>query len=979
MDASGRSMSAWLAIVALMIGGRMAWCMSRGAVSSAATYSRLLQQLDAGKSFTGGKEAPKGRYTYIVSLRTPRHRLHGCGGMLIAPKWVLTAAHCVDPRIDFSVGPNPVVYIGGHNINDDYSVPGVEVMATITTIIHEDFDGNVTHGSDIALLELEAESSKEFPRLPSPLLELQQGENLVAVGWGAALVGEEPKNLNHASALTFVPRKNCNFKQLWNGLIRKSMVCAGGTHQDTCKGDSGGPLLIADQPDGKIKAGKARFDLLVGITSFGPAKCLTFSKPGVYTSVPFYVDWILAHIGGPVSTFNKFESTKSTKQTVHTSKKVEDFKEAAENDTDNNRRTVASDSGKKDGKVPSKEQFKQGTPTRRKDIDESTGGSTADKSDVESKKKDKGKSPKKSSKGAKPSQQRIAEQDSENGGAKSAVDRKKQNAGASSRKQIEKPPTGRRKNDDGNDGGDKTGDNSGGQTADDGRKSSTKRVSKSPVKVPSSSRRKNDDSDSSDDNGDGDGDGGGSSGGGSDSGDDNGDGVGGKAAGDRKKMGTKVSSEKPTKITSPTRRKNDEADGESSNGKTADDSKRKETKKSSENSPNERTKKDPSTRRKKAQQDSACCDAKGTADNGKKSTKTSSKMSTKRAPHNQRKSADGDGKQNGAEKKKTKRTRKAAPTAVKSQIQIKSKSVGGSAAENAPSTQQGNATVVAFSSTVSHQNLPNDSSTVPRDSSSPISEEGSFSDNEAPPSVTFDVWSANPTEDPPAMPLQGDHPSETAPMPVESPVSSSGNAEDSLNSTLLYEAVKVGDLQAVISILRKGKSGVNELSVEGTAPLHVAATNGWKDIVEELIFAGADVNVRTLFTLQTPLHKAVVADQLLIVECLVKNGAILDAVDSYGRTPLLEATRNMFASVALHLISSNADLTVQDVFGMNALHYAAQNGDVKMIQVLVNNGVDTTIRNHAGLTAEEMVCMCMHTCSSYCLTSKEAVQGALVG
>ena len=57
-------------------------------------------------------------------------------------------------------------------------------------------------------------------------------------------------------------------------------------------GDSGGPLLLADTPRNQIPMGQARFDLVVGITSFGGSPCGSSDKPGVYTAVGFFREWI---------------------------------------------------------------------------------------------------------------------------------------------------------------------------------------------------------------------------------------------------------------------------------------------------------------------------------------------------------------------------------------------------------------------------------------------------------------------------------------------------------------------------------------------------------------------------------------------------------------------------------------------------------------------------------------------------------------
>lgn len=225
-----------------------------------------------------------------------------CGASLINSRYVVTAAHCVEdhPHMKpFSVR------LGEWDIDkerdcdgegDDEMCTDAPVDVDIEKIIlHENYDPQDTSShNDIALIRLarDVRVTSFVSPVCLPITDNLRTRDIVgtkayAAGWGRTESGSN-SNVKLKVELEVKDRRSCGNAYRSTGIVlRDTQLCAGGMrNQDTCSGDSGGPLAKLDQTS----------YYLYGIVSFGSSKCGVKGIPGIYTAVTQYIDWIVGHM-----------------------------------------------------------------------------------------------------------------------------------------------------------------------------------------------------------------------------------------------------------------------------------------------------------------------------------------------------------------------------------------------------------------------------------------------------------------------------------------------------------------------------------------------------------------------------------------------------------------------------------------------------------------------------------------------------------
>ncbi|KAJ1061448.1 hypothetical protein K5549_019164, partial [Capra hircus] len=223
-----------------------------------------------------GSVAKKADWPWQASLQVDG--IHFCGATLISEVWLLTAAHCFDSY------ENPKRWTASFGTTLSPQLMRREVQSVV---IHEDYAAH-KRDDDIAVVKLSAPVifSDEVHRvcLPDATFEALPESKVFVTGWGALKANGPFPNTLREVEIEIISNDICNQVHVYGGAVSSGMICAGFLKGklDACEGDSGGPLVIPR--DGNIW-------YLIGIVSWG-MDCGKENKPGVYTKVTRYRDWI---------------------------------------------------------------------------------------------------------------------------------------------------------------------------------------------------------------------------------------------------------------------------------------------------------------------------------------------------------------------------------------------------------------------------------------------------------------------------------------------------------------------------------------------------------------------------------------------------------------------------------------------------------------------------------------------------------------
>ncbi|MFI6208426.1 S1 family peptidase [Streptomyces sp. NPDC051041] len=247
------------------------------AATAAAAATALLSAPSAAAApqpIVGGTTTTTTAYPFVMQI-TDASQNQFCGGTLVSPTKVVTAAHCMVGETTSSVRVvGGRTYLNGTN----------GTVSRVSRIwIHPSYT-TATRGEDVAVLTL----STAMPYATAKYVSSTDtsvyaaGATARILGWGTTSSGGSSSNQLRTATVPIVSDSSCR-TSYGSDFVANEMVCAGYSSGgvDTCQGDSGGPLLVGG--------------VLAGITSWGEG-CAQAGYPGVYTRLTTFSSLVTAQV-----------------------------------------------------------------------------------------------------------------------------------------------------------------------------------------------------------------------------------------------------------------------------------------------------------------------------------------------------------------------------------------------------------------------------------------------------------------------------------------------------------------------------------------------------------------------------------------------------------------------------------------------------------------------------------------------------------
>lgn len=224
----------------------------------------LVSGASSADAIVGGTPARVADTPWVVAITTTDGQLI-CGGALVAPDKVMTAAHCVTLKGVFNNNERPAEQLRVVAGRTDLRERNEGVEAAVAGVWRHPEYREVTQGDDVAILTL----ARAVPYRTIALGEV--GDDGVVLGWGRTAENTPPAMTLRKVTVPILSDQECLRKE--PDYRQGAMLCAGRGGRDACTGDSGGPLVVRGR--------------LAGVVSYGRG-CARADEPGVYTRLAHY-------------------------------------------------------------------------------------------------------------------------------------------------------------------------------------------------------------------------------------------------------------------------------------------------------------------------------------------------------------------------------------------------------------------------------------------------------------------------------------------------------------------------------------------------------------------------------------------------------------------------------------------------------------------------------------------------------------------